>query len=413
MSFGSASSKKNMRMRLRVRSINFKDFKNLSPLSKIRSRSKLSGVNFFRRPESNRPTIWSHFFTFLFSFPFELTTTNRSSGRFGRKIFFGLLTVALLAPAPYVIITPGEPENVLEKTIKISGATTYPTSGKLSLTSVLVSNPDVYLPGAAILWVWARGNEAVLPRIDIYGDGETSADAIAAGQSQMRDSQANATQAALNYLGYKGESKILVGTINPLSNAKGVLQTGDQLISIDDQIVSSADQIAKIVASKKPNDLIKIKFINKAGDSIEQSIKLISRPDKSAFIGITLENNVSYPVKVSVDIENTGGPSGGLIFAVGIIEKLTPENFVNGRNIAGTGTITPSGEVGPIGGIMEKIAGAKAAGVKIFLAPAENCIDIYDVPAGITIAPVKSLTEALDVLRQSQNSGYKFPTCDR
>ena len=401
-----------MRMRLRARSINFKGFKNLWPLSKIRSSTYPSGLSepeFSGRIQTNRPKFWSR----LLSYPFDLTANNSNSGRFGRRVFLGLLTIALLAPAPFVIITPGEPENVLEKTIKISGATTYPTTGKLSLTSVLVSNPDVYLPGAAILWVWARGNEAVLPRIDIYGDGETSADAIAAGQSQMRDSQANATQAALNYLGYKGESKILVGTINPLSNAKGILQTGDQLIAIDNQAVSSADQIAKLISSKKVTDSVQIKFINKSGETIEKSIKLISRPDKSAFIGITLENNVTYPVKVSVDIENTGGPSGGLIFALGIIEKLTPENFVNGRNIAGTGTIGPTGEVGPIGGIMEKIAGAKSAGVKIFLAPAENCADIYDVPAGITVAPVNTLKEALDVLRQSQNSGYKFPTCDR
>ena len=228
-----------------------------------------------------------------------------------------------------------------------------------------------YLPGAAILWVWARGDEAVLPRIDVYNDGETSAESIAAGQSQMRDSQANATQAALNYLGYKGESKILVGIINPSSNAKGILETGDQLLSIDNKPIQSAEQVAKLISSKKPGDSVTIEFINKSEEKKTAPVKLISRPDNSAFIGITLENNVSYPVKVTVDIENTGGPSGGLIFALGIIEKLTPENLVNGRNIAGTGTITPDGQVGPIGGIMEKIAGAKAAGVKIFLAPTE------------------------------------------
>jgi len=377
-------------MRLRVRSINFKGFKNLWPLSKTKN---------------NRARLWSN----------SLDPNSTVGFSFGlrKKLFFGLLAIALLGPAPYVIITPGEPENVLAKTIQISGATTYPTTGKLSLTSVLVSNPDVYLPHAAILWVWARGDEAVLPRIDVYNDGETSAESIAAGQSQMRDSQANATQAALNYLGYKGESKILVGIINPSSNAKGILETGNQLLSIDNKPVQSAEQIAKLISSKKPGDSVTIEFINKSEEKKTAPVKLISRPDNSAFIGITIENNVSYPVNVTVDIENTGGPSGGLIFALGIIEKLTPENLVSGRNIAGTGTITPDGQVGPIGGIMEKIAGAKAAGVKIFLAPTENCIDITNVPSSITIAPVSTLKEALDVLRQSQNPGYKFPTCDR
>ena len=104
--------------------------------------------------------------------------------------------------------------------------------------------------------------------------------------------------------------------------------------------------------------------------------------------------------QIKFDIPNTGGPSGGLIFALGIIEKLDSAQLVNGRLIAGTGTINKKGDVGPIGGIEDKLIGAKRAGATLFLAPIDNCIDITNIPNGLQILAVSTLAEAVTLLKK-------------
>ena len=85
-------------------------------------------------------------------------------------------------------------------------------------------------------------------------------------------------------------------------------------------------------------------------------------------VGITI--GVDSAVKVSVNLgQDVGGPSAGLMFSLGIYDKLTPQNITGGRFIAGTGTISPEGEVGPIGGIQQKMVAAKDAGATVFLSP--------------------------------------------
>lgn len=113
---------------------------------------------------------------------------------------------------------------------------------------------------------------------------------------------------------------------------------------------------------------------------------------------------------VQFDLPNTGGPSGGLIFALGIIEKLNSAQLVNGRLIAGTGTIDKKGEVGPIGGIEDKLIGAKRAGATLFIAPIDNCIDITHIPKGLQIVAVSSLAQAVTLLKKPVQALTKLPT---
>ena len=109
------------------------------------------------------------------------------------------------------------------------------------------------------------------------------------------------------------------------------------------------------------------------------------------------------------NIRGVGGPSAGLIFAVGVIEKMTPEDLLRGRSVAGTGTINTKGDVGGIGGIEEKMIGASREGATIFLAPRVNCPDIKHVPKGLKVIPVSTLQEALAALRAPDD--FRFPTC--
>lgn len=307
-------------------------------------------------------------------------------------------------------MSPGTPQNILGDAISISGAETFPTKGKLSVTSVMVTNPDSYLTGFDILYGWITSDQAVLPRAEIYPENETAEQSNQQGAADMQESQVNATSAALSLLGYKGESKLIINTVNPNSFAFKQLLTGDQIISVDQKVLTSATQITDYLDSKKAGDVVKVSVIRSSDGStpIEIPVKLSKRDDGSAYIGVNIETKHNFPVNVKIKLDETGGPSGGLIFALGIVEKLQSEDLIRGRNIAGTGTITDTGEVGPIGGITEKIIGAKKAGVSIFIAPIENCSDIThpELLKGIKVVPVATLSEALAVLRAPDNATF-------
>ena len=101
---------------------------------------------------------------------------------------------------------------------------------------------------------------------------------------------------------------------------------------------------------------------------------------------------------ITFDVKKTGGPSGGMIFAIGVIELLTEIDLLRGRHIAGTGTISTDGKVGAIGGINEKIRAAQKAGATLFLAPSGNSSEIAHTPSGIRVVIVSTLNEAVAAL---------------
>lgn len=327
-----------------------------------------------------------------------------------------LILVALFIPSPFVILAPGTPQNVLGEAIKISGTKTYPTTGKLSVTSVMVTDPDSYITGFDIFYGWLDNQRAVLPRQEVYPDGETAAEAVKQGAAEMNGSQINATAAALSYLGYKSASKLAVVDVNKESKAQNVILVNDQVLTIDDRKFENTTELLQFLDNKKPGDYVTVK-VNRKGVELTKKITLSSRDDGSAFIGINIQEQFVFPFDVKIKLEETGGPSGGLIFAIGVVDKLTAEDLIRSRNIAGTGTITTTGNVGPIGGIAEKIIGARDFGVEIFFTPIENCQDISNIEAlgqgkgekVIKIVPVATLAEAIAVLKLPENS--KFPTC--
>ena len=105
------------------------------------------------------------------------------------------------------------------------------------------------------------------------------------------------------------------------------------------------------------------------------------------------------PKNVKFNLSNTGGPSGGLIFALGLVEKFNIAQLIKGRKIAGTGTINKKGEVGPIGGIEDKLIGAKRAGATLFIAPQDNCAEISHIPKGLQVIAVSNLSDAVKFLK--------------
>ena len=335
--------------------------------------------------------------------------------RFTTLLLGLLILAAFFLPSPYVMLSPGSPQNVLGSAIKISGTTVYPTTGKLSVTSVMVTDPDSYVTGFDVLYGWVASDRAVLPRDEIYPKGESVKQSKQQGADEMSSSQTTATAAALSYLGYESTSKLVVTEINKNSNSYQVLQPADQIISIDGVEYKSPNGVVDYLDNKKPGDFITIKVLRDEVELLTKQIKLSARDDGSAIIGVIIERKFNFPFKVDIKLADTGGPSGGLVFALGIIEKLTPDDLISSRNIAGTGTITADGQVGPIGGIIEKIIGARRAGVSIFLTPTSNCQDIKSIDQAakgegvMKIVPVATLQQAVDVLKLPTSA--KYPSC--
>ena len=337
---------------------------------------------------------------------------------FPAKFFFYLLTIAtLLAPIPFVFFKPGVPDNVAGKIISIKDAKTYPINGKLFITSILVTNPDSPVFGAETLVNWAIGPHVVLPKESVYPPIQPAKKIERDSRNEMESSKVTATAAALRYLGYDFDEVYYVSDIRDYSDAIKKLKIGDVITDIDGKKINQIEEIRTSYAKKRIGDplLITVERKDKNGKvaSVTTRVILVENLDieekERPAIGILVGTSARFPIDVDFNLPGVGGPSAGLIFAVGIVEKLTEEDLVRGRKIAGTGTISASGKVGGIGGIEEKMVGASRIGATIFIAPRENCPDIKHVPNGLKVIPVSTLSEAIEALRAPDN--FKHASC--
>jgi PDZ domain-containing protein len=337
---------------------------------------------------------------------------------FPAKFFFYLLTIAtLLAPIPFVFFKPGVPDNVAGKIISIKDAKTYPINGKLFITSILVTNPDSPVFGAETLVNWAIGPHVVLPKESVYPPIQPAQKIERDSRNEMESSKVTSTAAALRYLGYDFDEVYYVSDIRDYSDAIKKLKIGDVITEIDGKEINQIEEIRTSYAKKSIGDslLITVERKDKNGkvSPVTTRVILVENLDieekERPAIGILVGTSARFPIDVDFNLPGVGGPSAGLIFAVGIVEKLTEEDLVRGRKIAGTGTITASGKVGGIGGIEEKMVGASRIGATIFIAPRENCPDIEHVPKGLKVIPVSTLSEAIEALRAPDN--FQHASC--
>src|SRR5690606_22200280 len=111
------------------------------------------------------------------------------------------------------------------------------------------------------------------------------------------------------------------------------------------------------------------------GEPATARITTSESEDGTPRIGVQVSHQIDAPFELEIQLEHIGGPSAGLMFALGIIDKLEPEDLTGGLTIAGTGSIDEHGNVGPIGGVPQKLVGAREAGATVFLVPAANCAE--------------------------------------
>ncbi len=161
-----------------------------------------------------------------------------------------------------------------------------------------------------------------------------------------------------------------------------------------------------VVYKPETNDKTEI-ALGKKEMAKSQSTALIATKKLLAKYHSEIDLSQMTDASIKIALKNTGGPSGGLIFALGLAELLTPENILQGRKIAATGTISAEGKVGAIGGVEEKITAARKAGTEIIFISRENCDEIPEKVEGLQVIAVSSLEEAYKSLINSQDSNFQ------
>jgi len=335
----------------------------------------------------------------------------------------GLLLVAMasvvsLLPVPYARVVPGPTTDTLgsedgKPLIAISGRRTYPTKGHLELTTVRVTATDYRMGIVEALSGWLRSDVAIVPRESVHPDDLSADEITQQNAEEMQLSQQHATFAALRQLGITVDSHVLVSSVVKDTPAVGKLHAADVIVRIDDKPVSAPDGVREAVRRHRPGEDVVFDVL-RSGRPQRVTVRTAGAdgdPNR-AFVGIEVDRGYDFPFTVDIQLDDVGGPSAGLMFALGIVDKLNPEDVTGGATIAGTGTIDDSGAVGPIGGIGMKLLAAKRSGATAFLVPEANCrAAAANDPGGIELVRVSSLRGALGALETLRNDTADVPRC--
>lgn len=333
--------------------------------------------------------------------------------------------VLLVLPTPYAVRTPGPTEDTLGvqdqgagqsatelPLIAISGAETYPASGELRLTTVSVyGGPGGDVLIGDVLWGWSSRERSVQPVELIFPEPVTQEEQQEQGQAQMVSSQESATVAALTALGYEVPTTMTVAAAAEGTGADGVVEPDDVIVSIDGEPLTSYTDLLTALDGVTPGEDV-VLGVERAGEPVDLTITT-GEGDGRALLGVLIDPAYDFPVDVTIQIEDIGGPSAGTMFALGIIDLMTPEDELGGAVVAGTGTMDVDGRVGPIGGIVQKMYGAQRDGAEWFLAPAGNCSEVVGhEPEGLEVVSVSTLAEARAAMEAiGAGEGADLPRC--
>lgn len=318
------------------------------------------------------------------------------------------LAIAVLGvtvPVPLVALGPGPTYDTLGgvegvPVVAIDGLPTYPTAGHLNMTTVAVADR---LTTASMLGNWASGSRQVVPRAQVFPPGRTDTEVRQDNAEQFAVSEANAEIAALAELALP--TRVVVASLVDGAPAAGTLEVGDELVSVMGRPVTSPQSVADTLRGTTPGQSVPITY-QRGTEQREATVQLGASPDRPQGLLGVLPTVEPRGGDIRISLGDVGGPSAGLMFALAVVDKLTPGDLTGGRFVAGTGTIAQDGVVGPIGGIPFKMHAAREAGATEFLVPAANCAEAAThAPDGLVLIRVNTLGDAvagLDAIRTNR-----------
>lgn len=336
--------------------------------------------------------------------------------RRGATVLVGTVLLALLlwqagdVKVPYVELGPGPTYDTLgsadgHPVISVSGATASDSAGQLRLMTVGV-HPDLTLLQA--IRGWLADDYAVVPRELVYPPNKSEKEVDQENANDFKQSQTSAETVALRKLGFPVQ--VTITEVVTGAPAEGALQVGDVLTSVDGTPVTSVLKLTELVRAK-PAGASRVIGYTRAGSPGQATVVTAKSEDGNPRIGVRVEQKQAHPFDLSIQLDRIGGPSAGLMFALGIFDRLSPPDLTGGRIIAGTGSIDDEGRVGPVGGIPQKLLAAKLAKATIFLTPAANCAEaVTNARPGLTLVKVSTFDEALTAL-QSLRDGATPALC--
>ena len=302
---------------------------------------------------------------------------------------------------PYLAWSPGPTPEVVDL-LTVEGAEQYAVEGDLYMLTVSQQDLNVYELLAAV----ADPQVDVLERTAVRPIDVTQEEYQRQSRERMDESKVAAISVALDRVGYdvtvEGDGVEVVSVLEG-TPAEGVLEAGDIITAINGKrVFVSTDAVAEI-STHAIGDTITL-TVSRGEDTLEVPITLTEHTQNKGqpmvgFGPMTYNPRFIFPIDVDIDSSNIGGPSAGMMYALAIINVLTPEDLTHGLRIAGTGTISTNGDVGPIGGVRQKVVGATQSGAQYILVPEANYEEALTAEIeGAEIVAVATIDDALDFL---------------
>ncbi|MFW6639549.1 YlbL family protein [Nocardiopsis algeriensis] len=343
-------------------------------------------------------------------------------------LLIGLGVGSRFLPMPYLVAGPGLTldtvgENEGEPVIRIGGAESYEHEGSLSMVTVqYAGGPQHRLDFFTVVSAWLSPNEAVMPEELLFPAGRTQEEVSEQQAVQMNDSQTNATAAALGEMGIGYEAVPVVGDTVEGLPAHGVAEPGDIVVAVDgvtvptsfpqeDEEAAGSTAVVEMVGAHEPGDTVEL-TLERDGERLDVEME-VAENDGGPAVGIMLADDMDFPVDVEITVGDIGGPSAGMMFALGIMDRLSQESLTGGADIAGSGTIDPAGTVGGVSGIQQKMVSAQRAGAEYFFVAAESCSQTTESAASgeIEVVRIETLTDAVEALETIRTGEGSLPRC--
>lgn len=335
-------------------------------------------------------------------------------------VFVVMAAILALSSVPFVSWAPGGTHDVLGErdgspVIQVSGVPTYDTPGQLSVTTLSVTRAEARLSLPEALLFELLPDREVLPRTAVYPAGQSAEDIQQSEVQQMATSQRDAIVAALRAANVPVVERPMASVIVNSGPSSGKLKPGDLVVAVDHYSVATVADVRSRIESHKIGDVVLFSILR---DRVPMDVTVVTQASNTSptapVVGVGWDTGYSYDADITINLDPAiGGPSGGLILALGLYDKITPGALIGNRSVAGSGEISTAGKVGAIGAIREKIAGAQAAGATIFLVPDSNCDSVVGVQTSMKLVKVSTLSDAIAALTLSEKDpNATLPSCN-
>ncbi|MDO5535036.1 MAG: PDZ domain-containing protein [Propionibacteriaceae bacterium] len=320
-------------------------------------------------------------------------------------IFVVAAAVVAMTPVPFVAFGPGNTYDLLAETdgmaaVQVDGLETFPSPGRILVTSVSASQPDapVSLPESVI--AHAATERQVYPREYVYPARATVAEIRTRESQQMATSQTDAAAAALRAAGIEVERIPMIQSVASTGPAEGRLFPGDFVLAIDDTPTTTADQVRQAIENRPIGQKVLFTVLRDRERLVVNVDTTNSKTNASLPVwGGQVGMGYSYAPQVHLTLPpELGGTSAGLMLALGIYDRITPDNLAGGRTVAGTGAIDGAGVVTGVRGVREKLIAAERARADVFFVPDANCSDLAETTSSVRVVSVASLEDAINSL---------------